>query len=245
MPHRTNLAVLAPVLLLAIAGVGVAAATTSVQPTTTVPVADRAAHPDHDVGPEDANATPQAEHHADPAATPTAAEQAAADRLVADTLAGTARFADFAAAEAEGFVRVTPYPLAGAGPAHFLSPAAVFDGRYLDPEHPEALVYFRTRDGGMHLLGALYLAPPGDGPTPGGPVTQWHGHPDGCIARLGDTPDIAIADETGACPAGFIPIEHEMMHVWTFGHPDGPFTHEFGFDGLRAAVALARSADAD
>ena len=168
--------------------------------------------------------------HDGPSATPTAEEQVAADDLVAATRAAAVRFEDFAVAEAEGYVRVTPF-LAGRGPAHYVNPAYANDGVYLDPEHPESLIYLRTKDGAMYLLGVMYLAPEGEGPTPGGPLTHWHGHEGFCTGPNG----IARQDETGACPPGQFPIRQEMMHIWTFDHPGGPLAEELGRDGLVAA----------
>src|SRR5215211_1440919 len=46
-------------------------------------------------------------------AEPTAAERAAADRLVAETESGAERFLDFAVAQAEGYVQVTPFAFYG------------------------------------------------------------------------------------------------------------------------------------
>ena len=81
-------------------------------------------------------------------------------------------------------------------------PAYASDGLYLDPEHPESLIYLRTKDGVMYLLGVMYLAPAGEGPTPGGPLTHWHGHDGFCTGPNG----VSRQDETGACPPGQFPI---------------------------------------
>lgn len=168
--------------------------------------------------------------HDAPTATPTAQEQAATDQLVAETQAAAVRFADFAVAEAEGYARVTPH-LAGRGPAHYVNPAYAGDDVYLDPERPESLIYLRTKDGAMHLLGVMYLATTGEGPTPGGPLTYWHGHEGLCTGPNG----FARQDETGTCPPGQFPIKQEMMHLWVFDHPDGPLAEELGRKGLFAA----------
>lgn len=167
-----------------------------------------------------------------PSATPTAAEQAAAGQFVAETLAAAARFEDFAVAEAEGFVRVTPYHVRGGGPAHFVNPIDAVDDVYLDPNEPESLVYLRAPDGSMHLLGVMFLAPIGEGPTPGGPLTRWHDHEGMCF---GPNSPARPQDETGACPSGQAPIRSEMMHVWTFEHPDGSLAEHLD----RAAIVAA------
>lgn len=126
----------------------------------------------------------------------TDADRAAADTFAADTRAGAARFADFAVAQREGYVQTTPFRFGDSGPAHFNNPAYMRDGKYVDPEHPEGLVYLKRRDGAMVLLGVVYKAPTGVGSRPGGAVAPWHSH---------DNPD------------------REMVHVWLVDNPDGPF----------------------
>lgn len=167
------------------------------------------------------------DHGSDPAATPTAEEQAAADQLVADVFAAAARFEDFAVAQDEGYIRITPELFA----AHYVNPFYASDDVYLDPEKPEALVYLKTRDGERHLLGFMFLAPIGEGPAPGGPLTHWHAHEGMCVGPTGG----GKQDAAGACPPGLFPVRTEMMHVWTFGHPAGPFAEKLGRDGLIAA----------
>ena len=164
------------------------------------------------------------EHAGDgPTRAPTAEEQAAADSLVAMTKRATARFADIRAAEADGFVQITPFSFYGVRVAHYGNPAYLADGRVLDPERPENLVYLKHDDGRLELLGVMYLAPIGQGPAVGGPLTQWHVHDDLCTS----TRPVAVVPilPTGTCPEGTSPIGYEMLHVWTVEHPDGPFSH--------------------
>ncbi|MGH2530700.1 MAG: hypothetical protein ACRDJW_00210 [Thermomicrobiales bacterium] len=160
-------------------------------------------------------------------ATPTAEEQAAADQFVADVTQAAARFEEFAVAKDEGYFRITPEIFA----AHYVNPIYASDDVYLDPEKPEALVYLKTRDGERHLLGVMFLAPIGEGPTPGGSLTHWHAHEGMCVGPTG----VGEQDAAGACSPGLFPIRTEMLHVWTFGHPDGPLAEELGRDGLIAA----------
>lgn len=140
-------------------------------------------------------------------------QRAAAARLFDDVKAGIARFADIRVAEAAGFEQSAPFRFGDWGPAHFRHRANRRDDRLLDAARPEGLVYFRTQDGRTVLLGAFFVAPRGQGPRPGGPITEWHFHnPEG---------------------------RGEMMHVWTFGHPDGPFARSLGRDGIQAAMVYA------
>lgn len=229
--RRLALVLLAAVVLL------LALATANVAASSGLSTVVRSDGNDHDHG---ATADESAEDHGDghehdhdaPSAPPTAEERAAADEFVAETLAASARFADFAVDEAEGFVRVTPYHVRGGGPAHFLNPAYAVDDVYLDPNEPESLVYLRAPDGSMHLLGVMFIAPIGDGPTPGGPLTRWHEHQGMCFGPNSPTQP---HDESGACPPGQAPIRSEMMHVWTFAHPDGPLAEHLDREAIIAA----------
>lgn len=108
----------------------------------------------------------------------TAEEQASAARLLADVKAGIAKYASLQAALADGYVSKKSF-----GPevrtAHFKNRAFVIDDRILDPARPEGLVYMHTPEGRTVLLGAFFIAPRGQGPQPGGPLTEWHTHNEG------------------------------------------------------------------
>lgn len=149
---------------------------------------------------------------ADGQATPE--QRVAAATLFEDVKAGIARYADLRIAQAEGFEQgQASFRFGDWGPAHFRHRANRMDDRVLDATRPEGLVYFRTQDGRTLLLGAFFVAPRGQGPRPGGPITEWHFHnPEG---------------------------RGEMMHVWTFGHPDGPFARALGREGIQAAMQYA------
>ena len=166
-------------------------------------------------------ASAQHDHHhgTDVASTPTASEQAAADELVAATRAGVARFADVHAAEAAGYRVVTPFAFYGARAAHFQNPAYAADGRLLDPERPEDLMYLKQDDGSLTLVGVMFIAPIGKGPRVGGLLTHWHVHDDLCASLAGLAPTLPSGD----CPSGTRPLAIEMLHVWLIDHPDGPF----------------------
>jgi hypothetical protein len=151
--------------------------------------------------------------------TPTADEQAAADRLVAATRSGAARYTDSTVAEQDGYRQVTPFAFYGARAAHYQRDAAVLDGRLLDPQHPEHLIYLKDDAGRLTLLGVMYLAPLGQGPAIGGPLTAWHTHDDLCANRVGVVPMLP----TGTCLAGTGPLQLEMLHIWLVDHPEGPF----------------------
>ena len=154
-----------------------------------------------------------------PAREPTAAERAAADVLVTAVRLGTGRFADADVALAEGYVQGTPYAFYGLRAAHFHNEAYSQDGKFLDPERPEDLMYIKTDDGELELIGVMFIAPPGEGPRVGGPLTAWHTHDDLCGGEEG----VIAKYPDGTCPAGTYPIEFEMLHVWLIDVPGGPF----------------------
>jgi hypothetical protein len=164
----------------------------------------------------------------------TEAEQAAADAVYASLLASVERYRDPAVARAAGYqvgeIVGTDY--------HAQNPGLVGDGRILDPEYPESLIYARATDGPV-LVGVMFemdgLSDPG--PRIGGPITVWHSHENVCFSL---TP-VALAgllSPYGVCPLGSvnIPITGEMLHVWVapgvpyedrWGHVDEEWMNEF------------------
>jgi len=176
-----------------------------------------AGHDGHDAPADHAADGDHAGHHDAPAAT--AEQRAAADRLLAATREGVARFADFEAAAADGYVQATSFAFYGPRAAHFFNPAYTRDGDLLDPRRPETLMYLKRDDGTLELLGVMYTAPAGRGPAVGGPLTPWHAHPDLCGARGG----LVLMNPDGACPPGAFPLDFEMLHVWLTDVPGGPF----------------------
>ena len=111
---------------------------------------------------------------------------------------------------------------------HFANDAHLRDGRMLDPERPEFLMYYDT-SGGKKLAGFMYLADTqyGSGPQIGGPLTVWHYH-------IWDRPmcwsaGVPLASATGTCVEG-VPADRspEMIHVWFIEHPEGSFATTMG-----------------
>ena len=140
------------------------------------------------------SAQPGHGHGTSSAVQATPEEQANAAKLLADVKAGIAKYADLQSALADGYESKKSF-----GPevrtAHFRNKAFVMDDRILDPARPEGLVYMHMPDGRTVLLGAFFIAPRGQGPRPGGPLTEWHTH-----------------NELG---------RFEMMHVWiVFDKPE-------------------------
>jgi hypothetical protein len=147
-------------------------------------------------------------------------QQAAAQHLLASTRAGIARYQDPAAAIAAGY---KPGAASDFEPLeHWENPANA--NVVLDPSRPQNLVYFRTPRG-LVLLGAMFqMQRIGQwGPTPGGPLTQWHQHEGICFSPFGF--EFAFATPFWTCPLGSISVTvPPMLHVWIVDNPaGGPF----------------------
>jgi uncharacterized membrane protein len=110
---------------------------------------------------------------------------------------------------------------------HFPNLTYMFDDVILDPERPEWLVYDDSPNG--KVLMALMFFPrtlEEVGPTPGGPLAQWHYHPfEHSRCAVQGLWTVGNTDRNGQCAEG-IPVMRspEMLHVWFIDHPLGRFT---------------------
>jgi hypothetical protein len=146
-------------------------------------------------------------------------QQAAADRLVADTRRGIAPYEDVRVALEAGYRPSAPD---GSGAAHYTNFHPPTNP--LDPRHPAALVYAATRHGPV-LLGAMYQMPrQGEpGPDVGGALTPWHYHTNVCFSLPGLLIS-GLSTPFGQCPPGSVRITSaDQLHVWTAPNPNGPF----------------------
>jgi hypothetical protein len=151
---------------------------------------------------------------------PTVAQQRAADTLAKQTASAMARFADLDAALAAGY-RVPGVQASGTD-VHLEHKEYGKDGRTLDPQRPEMLVY-SIMDGRATLLGVVYVMEIAGkaAPQPGGPLTGWHAH-NICISLL--PPGLGIVSPFAGCPALSVNLTSpEMMHVWVVDNPAGPY----------------------
>jgi hypothetical protein len=162
---------------------------------------------------------------------PTAAQRAAADRLLKQSRASMARYPDEAAAKRAGYKVIHN---AGDLLLHYGNPAYMTDGRTLDPARMESLIYLHLPNGGDLLVGGMYMVPKGaKGPAIGGSLTPWHAHDDLCLDPV---KGIAITQTAAGCPAGSaVGVTGQMMHVWNIDYPGGPFA-ELDPTSLRTAV---------
>jgi len=167
---------------------------------------------------------PQADHH------PTVQQQADAQALADATKQAMQRFAKLEDALAAGFTLPKP----GVGPdVHLDNKANRADGRTLDPDHPETLVYAILNNKAT-LLGVVYVMDLAGvaAPQPGGPITRWHAH-NICLTLL--PPGFGIVSPFGSCPALSVSVTTpEMMHVWVVDSPAGPFAEGLDKEWVRA-----------
>ena len=142
-------------------------------------------------------------HHGDGTCQPTDEEARAAQKLVDDTRAGIARYANTNAATLAGYQPDNVQTTAYWNYVHYVNWNEVNNDTVLDPSKPESLLYGQTDDNRWVLIGAMYVMPkPGmPGPAVGGCLTTWHA-------------DSAWNGKNSP----------EMLHVWTVDMPGGHFT---------------------
>jgi hypothetical protein len=174
----------------------------------------------------------------------TALELEAATRLLTDTKAAVAKYADQSVAIADGYQPGTPPALPI---VHFINGLYLGDGLILQPERVESLIYWNS-DRGPVLVGAMYIMPDGmAGPQIGGPLTKWHHHENLCfddstgmvVAMTGEGPDVVPGlSRSQACPKGSrLRVTADMLHVWIVDNPKGPFDTDMDLAALRAQGA--------
>lgn len=158
-----------------------------------------------------------------------AEQQREAEELVTITLERLPQFADPEYAYAQGYRSIRD---AATGHEHFMKWELIDDGRMLDPDHPESLVYEVDRNTGeKRLAAAMYMANGGDTldtvPDIGGPLVQWHIHNDLCFAGEENAWVVAgVAPPPRECPEGTSRLGEPvpMVHVWIVPHECGPFS---------------------
>jgi hypothetical protein len=168
---------------------------------------------------------------------PTASQQSAAVTLVDQTVDGVSRYQSLTAAKADGYVPITP---SGLPEVHYAKPALINDGKTLDPNAIESLVYANTPHGAV-LVAAMYLmasdqvgATP---PMPGGCLTEWHIHTNLCFSNT--TGAVVGVTHAGACTTGSSNhVSQPMLHVWVAPIPGGPLV----VDASNAQVVQAAEA---
>jgi len=178
-------------------------------------------------------------------------QQAEAENLVTISLEKLPQFADIPTIEAMGYRSIGD---AGTGNEHFMKWDLIDDGRVLDPDYPESLVFDVNRETGEKTLAAaMYMANLGDTldmvPALGGELVQWHIHDNLCF--MGETNAWRVGDVAPAgeeCRPGTFRLGNNhvpMVHVWIRPHPCGPFAALEGIGGGQIAAGEQRLCDHD
>jgi hypothetical protein len=177
-----------------------------------------------------------------PAVTPE--QQAAADKLLADTKAQLPQWADSAVAEAAGFRTIGD---SVTGNEHLINWNWINDDVVLDPNRPESLVYRPTPNGRV-LEAAMFMVRPGtadaDLPDIGGTLTQWHIHNNLCMSperMTNGAPQrfvVGVTSNNGPCSFGERLPTAQMLHVWIVPNRCGPFSALEGIGGGQAVTEV-------
>ena len=147
----------------------------------------------------------------------TPSQEAAASQLWRSTEAATRRYASLSAAVADGYIAFNPI---GDPLVHYIKPAYMNDGKILDPEHVESLLYEASLRGPV-LVAAMYSLedPNAAPPDVAGQVTPWHRHDDLCFTSAGEAVGAAPS-----CPQGSATyLTPWMLHVWLVPNRYGRF----------------------
>jgi len=158
-----------------------------------------------------------------------AQEVAKAEAIVTAALQKLPQFADLATVFALGYRTIGD---AHTGYEHFVKWDLIADGRVLDPDYPESLVFRvdeKTRK--KTLSGAMFIANPGDTLDSvshlRNALMQWHVHTDLCFTGEPSAWRVAQVTKPGQrCRPStrrLRQMEPPMIHVWTVPHPCGPF----------------------
>jgi hypothetical protein len=161
-------------------------------------------------------------------------QQAFAENLVASTVRDLPQWSDLAVVEAAGFHSIGD---AITGHEHYIQWDWIDDDVWLDPDHPESLVFEPQPDGSKKLVSAMFMLPGGypleDVPDWGGALMQWHVHGDLCFTDDPVAPQVAGLKPIGAnCQPPLINfLLSPMIHVWITPTPCGPFAALEGIGG--------------
>jgi hypothetical protein len=152
-------------------------------------------------------------------------QQARAENEVAITVMRLPQWADPAAAEAAGYRSIGD---GFTGFEHYISWSSLNDGKILDPDHPESLVY-RVTGSTKTLEAAMYMLPPGSTldavPDLGGALTQWHIHDNLCFTNNAAPQVVGLTTSDGTCEAPLVKLPPvPMIHVWIVPETCGPFS---------------------
>jgi hypothetical protein len=183
-----------------------------------------------------------------------AAEQAEAEALVTESLQKLPQFADIPTIEAMGYHSIGD---GFTGHEHFIKWDLIADGRVLDADYPESLVFEVNRaTGEKKLAAAMYMANVDDTletvPDVGGDLVQWHVHDNLCYSgEAGKWRVSGVAPAGEECPEGTFRLAGTnsennnvpMVHIWIVPHPCGPFAALEGVGAGQIAPGEERLCD--
>jgi hypothetical protein len=145
----------------------------------------------------------------------TGAERRAARDLLARLRSASSRWRDARDAADDGFATRTAPRRVGDRAAHYLHAEHrrfSHDGRFLDPDMPESLIYANAPGRALVLVGVMFSVPRGvEGPAPGGPLTRWHSH---LVCARGDRRGLKPRADGNCPPGASLRQGSEMLHVW-------------------------------
>ena len=165
-------------------------------------------------------------------------QQAFAENTVAENVLRLPQWSDPTVAEAAGYRSIGD---AATGHEHYINWDSIDDDVWLDPDHPESLVYEPQPDGSKKLVSAMYMLPTTmpleEVPDWGGALMQWHIHNNLCFTADPEAPTVAgLTDADGNCAPPLQELAHApMIHVWITPHPCGPFA---ALEGVGAGQVL-------
>jgi hypothetical protein len=176
--------------------------------------------------------------------TPT--ERKRAETLLRKTLKVLPHWDDTATAEKEGFHSIGD---ALTGDEHWIHWDWIDDNDYLDPAHPESLVYHVDGTGKRTLEAAMFLLPKkftfSNLPDVGGPLVQFHVHDNLCFTNTPPAYKVAgITSDNGPCTPPLVNFHpNVMMHVWLTPNPCGPFAALEGVGAGQTAPGTTKACD--
>ena len=166
-------------------------------------------------------------------------QQAFAENLVAATVRDLPQWTDLDVVEAAGFRSIGD---GLTGHEHYIQWDWIDDDVWLDPDHPESLVFEPQPDGSKKLVSAMFMLPGGhpldEVPDWGGALMQWHVHGDLCFTDDPEAPQVATIKPIGtSCRAPLVDFPlAPMIHVWITPTPCGPFAALEGIGGGQVAA---------
>jgi hypothetical protein len=176
-------------------------------------------------------------------------EQREAEDLVTRSIQKLPQFGDIPTIEAMGYRSIGD---AVTGHEHFMKWDLIRDGKVLDPDFPESLVFEVDRaTGTKRLAAAMYMGNIDDTletvPDIGGELVQWHIHDNLCFTgEPGAWVVGGVVPPDQQCPPGTQRLSDNnvpMVHVWIVPHPCGPFAALEGVGAGQIAPGEERLCD--